>query len=197
MRGLRPGLFAQPDCDHFEQAGRDARIVFRMRFHPSQYDDAVGFVGVTIQVDNRAVVRRSERDGLHRGAYRRADGLFRHAQSVQDFRLSFGGRAAVTAHRGNKERLSARCFHGVGNAAQQFYKAAHAPAAGGDGDARAGNHFGVQSGFQQALAGMQAHIGNVVGGQVLRDEGNIRKGQRGNFIVCMTTALRKFMRQKL
>lgn len=166
-----------------------------MRFHPSEYDDTVRFVGVAVQVDNCAVVRRSERDGFHRGANRRSNRVFRHAKPVQDFRLPFGGRAAVTAHSRNKERLSARRFHGVGNAAQQFHKPAHAPTSRRDGDLRAGNHFVAQPGFQQAFAGMQAHIGNVIGGQVLRDEGNIRKGTTRKLHCLHDNNLVKIMRQ--
>src|SRR4051812_44453661 len=105
--------FAESNRAHFQDTGCHLAHRFRVRFRPSQHDDAVSFGRETVYMSGGAVSGRSEVASLHRRANRRTDGLLCYAESAQNFGLPVLSRPTVTPHSWNDEWLSADCSHRI------------------------------------------------------------------------------------
>ena len=84
-----------------------------MRLDPVEQDDAVGLVGVPVEVDRQADGVGAEDDGVHVGLHGHAHRLGRDAVAGQQLALALGGRPAVAPHRGDDERPVAHLLEGV------------------------------------------------------------------------------------
>ena len=78
-----------------------------MRLDAVGQHDAVGLIGVLVEVDRQPDGVGAQDHGFHVGLDRHAHRLGGHAVAGQQLALALGGGAAVAAHRGDDERLIA------------------------------------------------------------------------------------------
>ena len=95
---------AQADDQHLQDARLVRRVEVGVRLDPVEQDDAVGLVGVLVEVDRQADGAGPEDDRVHVGPDLDAHRLGRDAVAGQQLALALGGRAAVAPHRGDDER---------------------------------------------------------------------------------------------
>ena len=100
-----PFPLAQADHQHLEHARLVRRVEVGVRLDPVGQNDAVGLVGVLVEIDRQADRVGAQNDRIHVGLDGDAHRLGRHAVAGQKLALALGGRAAVAAHRGDDEWL--------------------------------------------------------------------------------------------
>src|SRR5829696_235307 len=98
-------VLSEPDRGHLHEAALYGRAKIRVGFDPVDEHHAVGLGGDPVHVHRHPAIRLPELDYLHRGAYRRATGLLRNAQRLQDLDLSLGRGPAVAPHRRHDKGL--------------------------------------------------------------------------------------------
>ena len=162
-------LLAHADRDHLADAALDFAAEAGMGLDAVDDDDAVGFVGVLVKVDGTSVPGRAQLDDFHRGLDRAAHGLLGDTQSGEHVLLPFGGRAAVTAHRGEDEGRSAACFDLIDKRLDDERIVGDAAAACGDGNAHAGLDSVEELAALQLGEELAGRVGDHGPGEVLTD----------------------------
>ena len=90
---LAPSRLPRPMTSIFSTPDSWRRVEIGVRLDPVDQDDAVGLVGVLVEIDRQPDRVGAEHDGVHVGLDRHAHGLGRHAVTGQELALAGGGRA--------------------------------------------------------------------------------------------------------
>ena len=110
-------------------------------------DNAVGLTGIFVDVDGQALRGAADLLDLHGGDHRGAHRFLCDAVAAEHLGLTLGGGAAVAAHGGDQNGLSALGLDKGNHCLDQKDILVDTPAAAGDGDAGAGLDGGA--GFLQ------------------------------------------------
>ena len=170
-----PLALAQADDQHLQDARLVGRVEVGVRLDPVQQDDAVGLVGVLVEVDRQADGVGAEDDGVHVGADLDAHRLGRDPVAGQELALAFGGRAAVAPHRGDDERPEAHLLEGVDRRPRDRGDRRDPPAPDADGDRPARRHPLAEPALEDQPADRPRHVGDLRLGDRLADAGDRRE----------------------
>ena len=110
MIDLCPSVFTETDQHHFHQPAFDIAGKPGVRFDPAADYYVVGLIGVFVEMHRNALGGLAHDDGIHAGLDRTSHRLLGDAVALDDLTLSFGGAAAVAAHRRHQERRRADTF---------------------------------------------------------------------------------------
>ena len=135
---LGTDLLAEADGHHFHDAALKGPAERRVRLDAAVDDDAVRLGRVFVDEHVHAVGVDTDLLDLHGREDRAADGLLRHAVAGEHGALTLGGRAAVTAHCRNDERVRAAALDEVRDRFRDDRDIGHTARADRDGDAHAG-----------------------------------------------------------
>ena len=109
-------------------------------------------------MDRKPLGRPANDDGFDARADRAADGLLGDAVGLEQLPLSFGGAAAVAAHRRHDERLCAQALEVFDNRPDDRGDIGDAAAAGGNGHALARPDFLAQVQPRKLPVDLAGHV---------------------------------------
>ena len=131
----RPGMLAEPNHHHLEQAAFDRPVIAGVRLDAGDDADVIGLGRVAIEHDRKAFAGVADRHDLHRGHDRRADKGLGDAVAFEHLPLSLRGAATVAAHGRDQKRLGSEVLEEANDAFEDERNIGDPAAAGREGDA--------------------------------------------------------------